>query len=267
MNVVFNLYPNGKTKALTMSYDDGRTYDRRLIEIFNKNGIKGTFHLNSSKFSTPGYVERDEIASLYKGHEISAHTLTHPFPNFLPREGLITEICEDRKNLEAIAGYPVTGMSYPFGEYTGDIIAQFRALGMVYSRTTRSTNGFGIPEDFMQWHPTCHHKGDILNKLEYFKNPPRRVPCLMLFYVWGHSYEFNNDNNWELIEEFCEKASGLDDVYYATNIEIYEYISALRRLVFGIDCRTVYNPSALTLWFTVDGRAVSVKPGETLKLG
>ena len=47
MNVKFDLFPEGKTKALTMSYDDGQIFDRRLISIFNKYGIKGTFHLNS----------------------------------------------------------------------------------------------------------------------------------------------------------------------------------------------------------------------------
>ena len=47
MNRVYCCFPGGKHKALTMSYDDGRLEDRRLIEIFNRNGIRGTFHLNS----------------------------------------------------------------------------------------------------------------------------------------------------------------------------------------------------------------------------
>ena len=41
------LYPGGLAKAITFSYDDGQVYDRRLIEIFNQAGFKGTFHLNS----------------------------------------------------------------------------------------------------------------------------------------------------------------------------------------------------------------------------
>ena len=43
-------FPGGKAKALTLSYDDGVRQDKKLIEIFNKNGIKGTFNVNS-KFS------------------------------------------------------------------------------------------------------------------------------------------------------------------------------------------------------------------------
>ena len=43
---VYTCFPGGKAKALTMSYDDGKVQDRRLIDIFNKYGIKGTFNLN-----------------------------------------------------------------------------------------------------------------------------------------------------------------------------------------------------------------------------
>lgn len=267
MNIIFNRYPEGKTKALTMSYDDGPLSDRRLVEIFNKNGIRGTFHLNSSRFDTSNGFKSEEIAEIYKNHEVSCHTYTHPFPNTMPRESLIMEIMKDRQKLEEAVGYPVRGMSYPYGEYSPEVIAQFRALGMEYSRTVRSTNGFGIPQDFMQWNPTCHHNGDIMAKLEVFKNPPRCVPNLMLFYVWGHSFEFDREDNWSLIEEFCAAASGMDEVWYATNIEILDYISALRALRFSADCSIVYNPSAIPVWFTADGETVKVCQGETLKLG
>ncbi len=266
MNIIFNCYPEGKKKALTMSYDDGNAADRRLVEIFNKYGIRGTFHLNSARFDKEGSLTTAEIPVLFANHEVSCHTYNHPFPNTMPREGLIYEICQDRKMLESAAGYPVRGMSYPYGEYNAGVISLFRSLGMEYSRTTRATGGFGLPEDFMQWHPTCHHRAELMSKLETFKNPPRRIPNLMLFYVWGHSFEFNNDNNWDLIENFCREASGLEDVWYATNIEIVDYISALRALRFGIERTTVYNPSAIPVWFTADGKAVKAEPGQTLKL-
>lgn len=52
------LYPGGLAKAITFSYDDGQVYDRRLIEIFNQAGFKGTFHLNSGNLDKDGYVQR-----------------------------------------------------------------------------------------------------------------------------------------------------------------------------------------------------------------
>ena len=47
MKTIYICFPGGKFKALTMSYDDGREADKRLIKLFNKHGIKGTFHLNA----------------------------------------------------------------------------------------------------------------------------------------------------------------------------------------------------------------------------
>ena len=47
MNITFLRFPEGRAKALTLSYDDGEIYDIRLAEIMKRNGIKGTFNLNS----------------------------------------------------------------------------------------------------------------------------------------------------------------------------------------------------------------------------
>lgn len=149
MRVQTNLYPQGKVRALTMSYDDGRDYDRRLIEIFNRYGIRGTFHLNSGKLGQDNrFVTADEIASLYAGHEVSVHTLTHPYLDLTSTEEVVYEVMEDRRNLEALVGYPVRGMSYPFGTYNEKVINQLRGLGIVYARTTKATNGFNVPDEF-----------------------------------------------------------------------------------------------------------------------
>ena len=79
MNKVYCCFPGGKHKALTMSYDDGRLEDRRLIEIFNRNGIRGTFHLNSGLWAGDARrIQPEEIAELYRGHEVACHTATHP---------------------------------------------------------------------------------------------------------------------------------------------------------------------------------------------
>ena len=81
---------NGKKKAVTFSFDDGVTQDIRLIEIFNKYGLKGTFNLNSGFLGLNGTLDRngrivrhdkiaaDKIKEAYKGHEVAVHTLTHP---------------------------------------------------------------------------------------------------------------------------------------------------------------------------------------------
>ena len=263
----YNVFPGGKNYCLTMSYDDGRTFDIRLAQIFRENGIKGTFHLNSNHFegNSSSYVQPSQFAEVYAGHEISCHMYTHPFPTDIPDIAVLDEIIEDRKALEKGCGYVVRGMSYPYGNYDPRVINLCRAAGMEYSRTTRATNDFKLPDDFLVWHPTCHHKHNIMEKMEAFY-APSKYQRLKLFYVWGHSYEFNNDNNWELIEEFSKRIGGREDTWYATNIEIVDYVNAIRALRVSADRTMVYNPTATEVWFTINNDIVSVKPGETFKL-
>ncbi len=69
-----------------------------------------------------------------------------------------------------------------------------------------------------------------------------------------------------MIEGFAEYTGGREDIWYATNIQVYEYVEAYRRLVFCADNGRVYNPTAYTVWFEADGREVCVKPGETVDM-
>ena len=101
MNKVYCCYPGGKHKALTMSYDDGRTQDRRLVALFNQYGIKGTFHLNSGFLGDERHVRPDEVAALYAGHEVACHTVTHPTIARCPLPEVTREVLSDREALEA----------------------------------------------------------------------------------------------------------------------------------------------------------------------
>jgi hypothetical protein len=245
-----------------MSYDDGTVHDRRLAGIFDKYGIRGSFHLNSGWLGDDRHIKAEELPVLFCNHEVSCHTVTHPTLTAVPRETVIKEITDDRRNLERACGYPVRSMSYPNGAFSGDVASLLRACGMEYSRTTVSTGGFNLPADFMMWHPTCHHNGGIIEKLDAFLAAGRFHP-LPVLYVWGHSYEFPAQDNWQLIEDFCQKAGGRDDLWYATNIEITDYVNAVRALRFSADYDVVYNPSAVSVWISVDGEATEIGTGET----
>ena len=41
-----------------------------------------------------------------------------------------------------------------------------------------------------------------------------------LLYIWGHSYEFDVDRNWDRLEEICRRLSGHDDIFYGTNAQV-----------------------------------------------
>ncbi len=262
MKVNLTRYPGGKKKALTMSYDDGAVYDIRLVEIFNKYGFKGSFHLNSGFFGDDTHIKADDVRSLYEGHEVSVHTVTHPSLTALPDQHVFTQAFEDRRTLEALCGYVVRGMSYPHGAYNDNVMRILKSAGIVCSRTTVATNSFALPNDFLAWHPTCHHNDDLDGLLDTFINY-KFLPPLAVFFIWGHSHEFNRNNNWEIIENFCSKAQSLDDVWYATNIEIYDYVQAVRSIVLSADDSIAFNPSNTTVFAEVNGEIVKLEPGTT----
>lgn len=262
---IYTCFPGGKHKVLTMSYDDGKLEDRRLVSIFNKYGIKGTFHLNSG-LEIDTRIPTSEYQELYKGHEVSCHTLTHPTIARCPMEQVVSQVLDDRKNLEAIMGYPVRGLSYPNGSYSKEIINALPSLGIRYARTVTSTMSFAMPENFLEWNPTCHHNKNLLELGQQFVDLFKKQ-YLYMMYVWGHSYEFTNQNNWELMEDFCKLVGGRDDIWYATNIEIVDYLDAAKRLQYTADCSHVYNPSAASVWICVnDTNFIELKGGTMTEL-
>ncbi|MDO5397304.1 MAG: polysaccharide deacetylase family protein [bacterium] len=263
---IFTCFPGGKHKVLTMSYDDGKLADRRLVEIFNKNGLKGTFHLNA------GLMEKDkeriqlsEVKELYKGHEVSSHTFTHPTIERCPLSEVVKQVMYDRELLEQACGYPVRGMSYPNGSYSEDIKKLLPACGIEYSRIVGNTDNFAMPTDYLEWTSTCHHSHNLMENAERFANL-HKSQYLYMMYVWGHSYEFDRDNIWDLIEGFAEYIGGRDDIWYATNIEIVDYMNAAKNLRFSADGKMVYNPSAISVWLRIDMDFVEIKPGETREI-
>ena len=266
--LVFNRFKDGKNAAITMSYDDGLASDKRLVDIFNKYGFKGTFHLNNRYDSEDAPISADEAKKLYEEHEISCHGELHVNPLSVSPANLVTEYMNNRKCLEEIAGYPMRGCSYAYGGYNASVIETLKSCGMEYARTTKSTMRFDIPDDFMQWHPTCHH-ANCLDMADTFLediNARPVISTLRLFYVWGHAHEFSRNDNWYIIEEFCEKMANNPQVWYATNIEIKEYMDAVKSIKMSVDNKTVYNPTSVDVWASLGDEVIKIPAGEIICL-
>ena len=134
-----------------------------------------------------------------------------------------------------------------------------------YGRVVGDTHQFAMPENFLTWKATCHHNHGLLEDGEAFIRL-NKTQYLYLMLVWGHSYEFDRDQNWDLMEEFCRMAGDREDTWYATNIQIVDYMRAAGNLKFTIDGDLVYNPSAQSVWIRVDGDLFLVPGGESIKL-
>jgi peptidoglycan-N-acetylglucosamine deacetylase len=222
------MFPQGKMKALTLSYDDGVEQDRKLVEILNRYGIKATFNLNSGIQSGSSQWERNGITirrmnvkalpALYMGHEIAVHSLTHPRLENLDEETIVNELEQDKINLERIFGTKMYGMAYPYGTFNDEVKKIVGRRGLLYARGVVSTFSFDIPKDLLAYQPTAIHTDTCLMELaETFIKLKPESP--QVFYLWGHSYEFDTDNNWQVIEDFCKLMANKDDIYYATNAQ------------------------------------------------
>lgn len=260
-------YFNGLKGIVTFSFDDGHINDIRLVELMNKYGLKGTFHLNSKNHvNSDSDIKLDEIKSLYKNHEVAAHTYSHGFPTDMPEASVLKETFSDRLTLESAVGYPVTGMSYPFGAYDKKIIEIMKNCGIEYSRTVHATHDFRLPTDFMEWHPTCHFKDALQLVDKFFTQLNTSLWIRPVFYIWGHSHELKTEEDWQNIEELFKKLSGNDNIWYATNVEIFDYCKAQSNLKISADEKIFKNNSFLDVWIEVDGKYVKIPVGATVML-
>ena len=269
------LFPGGKPKALTLSYDDGVVQDRRLVSLCGRWGVKCTFNLGSAVLgyqgSVPGLrgnavdiskIPAEEVPSLYADQDIGGHGLYHSALDQIGSPRAVYEIIEDRRRLETISGRLVRMFAYPFGTFSGDVKQILRLSGYEGARTVRSTHAFSIPEDFLEWNPTCHHSDpELMNLAERFCTGHPLGP--ELFLLWGHTYEFDSDGSWYIIEKFLEYVSAYrETVWFASNTEILDYVAAYRRLVYAADGSMIYNPSAADVWITINREPFRLPGGD-----
>lgn len=219
---------NGKKKAVTFSYDDGVAQDIRLIEMFNRYGLRATFNLNPDKqrendtFIKSGIVVRHlnlrDLPKIYAGHEVAGHTCTHPHLEHLEEADIHREIGKCRDTLEQLFSQRVTGMAYPFGTYDDRVIRIAKEEGVLYARTCVETETFELPTDLLLLPSTCRHGNPRLLELaRQFVESETEEPQML--YIWGHSYEFDELDNWSMMEEVCRIISGKQDIFYGTNAE------------------------------------------------
>ncbi len=287
MDLIFLRYPGGKSKAVTFSYDDGVRQDVRLSGLFCSYGLKGTFNINSGfvpETDSGGRMSYREIKEhiLDKGHEVAVHGDRHIAPGSTDSVGAVRDVLDCRIKLERNLGVIVRGMAYPNsgirrfvnGLDYPTLRNYLEGLGIAYSRTLAGDNdSFRLPEDWYSWMPTAHHGNPaIFDWAQSFvdldletRYMDERFP--RLFYVWGHSYEFDRDDGgWERMEKLCALLANRDDVWYATNMEIRSYVGAYYSLIKSADGDIVSNPTTQEIFLYADGEPVSVKPGQTIRL-
>ena len=274
------LFSGGKTKAFVFSSDDGPVQDRRLVALLNKYQLKGTFHLNSNKLNSPNYLQKEEIKNLFKGHEVSVHSMNHPGLSGLPPAEIRSEIFGDKLALEKIAGASVRGMAYPFGNYNDEVVEIAKTSGMEYARIVEETRNFSLPNDFLRWKPSTHQFGKAYYEAKNLENDQKelalfnqltadflRSDTLALYTVWGHSWEMgDNDAKWNDLETCFKQIAKNKEVVALTMLEVLDYLKAYAQLQVSKTDNFIYNPSAITVFVSVAGKTYKISAGKRLKL-
>lgn len=268
-------YPDGKIKALILSFDDGTIQDKRLVQLFNRYGLRGTFNLNSGKVvrvvlsnRTYGYVSTNDVRTVYEGHEICVHTVNHPWLTQLPADRIAFEIGKDKENLEKWWGKPIRGMAYPFNAYNELVVSLLPGLGIHYVRAAWSTGSLKLPVHPLTWKFTCHISQMNAFAERYFRMTNR---TLTLLAVGGHSWEIDEadtNKNWAAMEKFCATMSARsDEVWNPTMGGFYDYMIAMSAVKFYNHETSARNFSTMPVWvLATNGEVIKLEPGEQASL-
>lgn len=267
--MIKRLYPGGKAKAFSITYDDGIAQDVRFVALLNKYGLKGTFNLNSQlmeqKFSwihpngmTVTRLGVEQVRGLYDGHEIASHTLTHPDLRDKTDEQLFWEIGEDKRRLEALFGREVAGFGVPFHYYDQRIADCVRRCGFEYGRNSELTHGYNPWEEPYFWRCGIFHLEPDFD--EYMEGFFRTREELALCQIVGHSYDLDAENMWDKMERYLAAIAADPDVTCMTHLELVRYLKAMKQAVVSPNC--IENRSGMTLWFEAEGQTVRLEPGQ-----
>ena len=243
-------------KYFTVSFDDGLEQDKKTLEVMRKYGIRGTFNLNSAllgkkgdikyigryglqdtekghrkrgiwKFADADRIPEDEIRQVYEGMELCTHSAHHLDLSRLSEEEVKAELLRDREVLQKYTDLPVVGHAFPFGRTSDTVKKVLCDNGFLYARgvtSVKAKRNFAFPEDPLNFQPTSWHIEKDTEKLldAFLAAEPRDGD--MLFFLWGHGYEYDFDSLKDLrnaYERMFDKLSWHDEVIKCTNAEAF----------------------------------------------
>ena len=275
MNRIFMRYPNGLDRAVTFSFDDGVQQDMWFIDMLEKYGMKGTFNLNSGRFISRDHVypegkvwramvDEDVLPTYTNPHaDVACHSVTHPTLMNASEAEIADELLQDRINLERRFDRIITGLAIPVGPYDDTTIAVGKRCGLTYMRSVKPTFSFEFPQELCPLHPTCEYSQEKLPSLiEQFLNSPCKTDAYLL-YIWGHTYSFEERNHWDKMENILRSLAHRDNVWYASDAEIFDYALKWKLIEKSADGHILYNPTDITLWCADrNGYGFSIASGE-----
>lgn len=267
------LYPEGKSKALILTYDDGVEEDIKFVNLIEKYNLKGCFNLNFGlmeshfewKHQSGKTIKRLSLQTavqLYKKHEIASHTMTHPYLEKLNEREILQEMVMDKENLELVFERKVKGFALPFNFFSPLIKECIKKTGFEYGRISEESFSSEPVTDYFAWRPSIFH---LNNKLENFINSFLQTDNeLAICTIAGHSYDLEVENKWNLFENILKRINDNKNILSMTMSENTAYLKAMKKSC--ITKEKITNESTIPLWFAIDGEILTVAPFKEVNL-
>jgi peptidoglycan/xylan/chitin deacetylase (PgdA/CDA1 family) len=122
---------------VSLNFDDGwlSTYNNAL-PILNTAGLKSTNYIITSALEyTDEYIDASQVLALQSaGHEIGAHSKTHPDLTKLSSAQLQDEVNGSKQDLLAIGVNQVLTFAYPYGEVNDSVVTATKNAGYIGAR-------------------------------------------------------------------------------------------------------------------------------------
>lgn len=122
---------------LSIHFDDGyRSAYQNAMPILDRAGLKSSHYIITHTFNHPAYMTPAEILALEaSGHEIGAHSQTHPHLDQLPPDQAKGEIFGSRQDLLDIGIRSVDTFVYPYGGFNPLVQSIVQKAGFAAART------------------------------------------------------------------------------------------------------------------------------------
>ncbi len=236
---------------------------------FNSLNIKDEYFNSATadvryvyKTKTPGlyYIDYAYYSTGTPDTSVNHKPYWHPMATY---EAYTKDVDATKAAIESVFGEgTVVGFAYPHGILSTEVKEYLKEAGYLYARKTGvlgDSTGFALPADRYAW--TYNANVSNLNECmaRYDKLDPKGE---LKFFSFGvHAVDF--DGKWAVLKEFANTyGNRQDEFWYASNREIFEYEDAVKALV--ISENSVYNPSDIDLYITVDDVKTILKAHQTL---
>ena len=221
---------------ITTSWDDGHILDFRLADLLERYGLDGTFYI--PRQASTRVMDESAIRSLSQRFEIGGHTMNHVFLDTAPHDVARREISECKTWIEQLTGKPCPMFCPPGGKFFANHLQMIESAGFQASRSVellsvsrpRRQGKLLLLPTTLQAHP--HRAPAYLRNIlkrrslgnlwlyvlqgregnwdQMAESIAKRVLSHGgVFHLWGHSWELEQNAQWQRLESVFKFLSGV----------------------------------------------------------